>query len=88
MVRGFVHDNMGRLIGTTTSAVQSRKHVYSRVRSSSSGISSELSLKTWVSTMAMTVAAMVSPPNRFLGPICFSHFFDSWKQHRSGASFV
>src|SRR5271165_4065730 len=24
------------------------------------------------------------PPDHFLGPICFSHFFDSWKQHRSG----
>ena len=24
------------------------------------------------------------PPDPLIGPICFSHFFDSWKQHRSG----
>src|ERR1700686_3164342 len=26
----------------------------------------------------------IFPPDPLIGPICFSHFFDSWKQHRSG----
>jgi hypothetical protein len=39
-------------------------------------MSSELSLKNTdtVSTMAMTVAAMVSPQITSSAPICFSHF--------------